>query len=55
LKTFHAFLERYKIVSAKQLEKGNLSDNGKVPASGTRINIAPPAPGADKQQARNCC
>lgn len=53
---FIFILERYKIVSAKQLEKGNLSsDAGKIPASGTRINIAPPAPGTDKPQSRNCC
>ena len=30
-------------------------ESGKVPASGTRINIAPPAPGADKSQSRKCC
>lgn len=51
---FCSVLERYRIVSAKQLEKGNISDAGKVPASGTRINIAPPTPGSEKP-ARNCC
>lgn len=48
------FLERYRIVSAKQLEKVT-SEPGKVPASGTRINIAPPAPGTESNKSRNCC
>lgn len=43
-------LERYKIVSARQLEDGGAGGNG--PAAGTKINIAPPATAAPK---KGCC
>ena len=50
-------IERYKIVSAKQLEKGKLAAeaSGKIPASSTKINIAPPAPGSESSKSRKCC
>lgn len=53
--TLSLFVERYKIVSAKQLERAAEAYGGKVPASGTKINIAPPAPGSEPSKTRKCC